>query len=101
MTELGEFAMYAAMGATSIAALIVISPIFKALANRISGVKASDEALQQVEARVAVLEDRGSVSGEVESQHARIAELEERLDFAERMLAERIEMAQLPKETLQ
>ena len=31
------------------------------------------------------------------SQHARIAELEERLDFAERMLAERIDMAQLPK----
>lgn len=101
MTELGEFAMYAAMGATSIAALVVISPIFKALANRIAGIKASDDALQHFEARLTMLEDRGSVSGEVESQHARIAELEERLDFAERMLAERADAAQLPKGNIQ
>lgn len=101
MTELGEFAMYAAMGATSIAALVVISPIFKALAHRIGGIKAADETLQLLEGRIAMLEDRGSVSGEVESQHARIAELEERLDFAERMLAERADVAQLPKGSLQ
>lgn len=101
MSELGEFAMYMASGATAIAFLHVLSPIFKALANRISGTRASDEALQSVEARVAMLEDRGSVSGEVESQHGRIAELEERLDFAERILAERTEVAQLPKGSLQ
>jgi coproporphyrinogen III oxidase-like Fe-S oxidoreductase len=37
--------------------------------------------------RLEDLERRGLVSGEVESQHARLAELEERLDFAERLLA--------------
>lgn len=100
MSELGEFAMYLASGATAIAFLMVVSPIFKALANRISG-KSSDEALPGFEARLAALEDRSMPSGEVESQYARIAELEERLDFAERMLAERTGMAQLPKETLQ
>ena len=100
MTELGEFAMYLAAGATAIAALVVISPVFKALANRISGTN-SDEVLAMVEARLAAIEDRGSISGEVEAQHGRIAELEERLDFAERMLTGRAEPAQLPKETLQ
>lgn len=101
MSQLGEFAMYLAAGGTAIAFLLVVSPIFKALANRISGTRVTDEALQSLEARVAMLEDRGSVSGEVESQHARIAELEERLDFAERMLTERAGMVQLPNGSLQ
>jgi hypothetical protein len=86
MSELGEFAMYMASGATAIAFLVVVSPIFRALANRISG-RPSDEAVHAVETRLAALEDRGSVSGEVEAQFVRIAELEERLDFTERLLA--------------
>jgi cell shape-determining protein MreC len=45
--------------------------------------------LEELRARVEDLERRGLVSGEVESQYARLAELEERLDFAERLLAQR------------
>ena len=49
--------------------------------------------LDALRARVEDLEQRGLVSGEVESQYARLAELEERVDFAERLLAspERLE----------
>jgi hypothetical protein len=99
VTQLGEFAMYLAAGGTAIAFLLVIAPIFKAIANRISGHRVTEESLQAMESRLAVLEDRGSVSGEVEAQFVRIAELEERLDFAERMLAERGEVGSLPRET--
>jgi hypothetical protein len=100
MSELGEFAMYMASGATAIAFLVVVSPIFRALAHRISGPE-TDESIRAVEGRLAALEERGSVSGEVEAQFVRIAELEERLEFTERMLAERTGLVQLPRETLQ
>lgn len=101
MTELGEFAMWMAIGAGQIAFWVALRPVITAFANRISGNKVSSESLMLLEQRLAMLEDRGSVSGEVEAQHGRIAELEERLDFAERMLAERIDVAPLPKGTLQ
>jgi hypothetical protein len=58
------------------------------------------EELEELRARVEDLERRGLVSGEVESQYARLAELEERLDFAERLLAQRQEPARLPPEGL-
>ncbi len=54
--------------------------------------------LDDLRARVEDLERRGLVSGEVESQYARLAELEERLDFAERLLAQRNDPARLPAE---
>ncbi len=54
--------------------------------------------LDELRARLDDLERRGLVSGEVESQYARLAELEERLDFAERLLAQRNDPARLPLE---
>ncbi len=54
--------------------------------------------LEDLRARVEDLERRGLMSGEVESQYARLAELEERLDFAERLLAQRQDLPQLPSD---
>ena len=54
--------------------------------------------LDEVRRRLEDLERRGLVSGEVESQYARLAELEERLDFAERLLAQRNDVGRLPAE---
>lgn len=54
--------------------------------------------IEDLRARVEDLERRGLVSGEVESHYARLAELEERLDFAERLLAQRNEPARLSAE---
>jgi hypothetical protein len=100
MTELGEFAMWLAVGAASLGFWSAMSPIFKAIAGRIAG-KGADERVVALEQRLMALEDRGLTSGEVETQYARIAELEERLDFTERMLAERTGLVHLPGETVQ
>jgi len=84
MTEGGEFAMWLAIGAGQIAAWVAVSPIIRALADRIGRRGGGGGAL---EARVAELEQRALTTGETEAHFARIAELEERLDFAERLLA--------------
>jgi hypothetical protein len=60
----------------------VLLPIVRALARRIDGkggpeVEVRDE-LERLRTRV----------GELEAQHGRLAELEERLDFAERLLVQ-------------
>lgn len=52
--------------------------------------------VEELRARVEDLERRGLTSGEVESQYARLTELEERLDFAERLLAQREVPLRLP-----
>lgn len=88
MTEGGEFAMWLAIGAGQIAAWVAVSPIIRALADRIAHRGGGSSAL---EARVAELEQRALTTGETEAHFARIAELEERLDFAERLLAQRDE----------
>lgn len=54
--------------------------------------------LDELRARVEDLEQRGLGSGEVEAQYARVAELEERLDFTERLLAQRNDPSMLPGE---
>ncbi len=71
---------------------IVLWPIVRALARRLEGRHpASDPQVQselaQLRARVADLD---------QLQH-RVAELEERLDFAERLLAQRHETGRLPQ----
>jgi hypothetical protein len=87
MTELGEFAMWAAAGAMFIGFWIAVSPIFKAIAGRIaSGGRAGTDRIQALEDRLAALEQVALTSGEVEAQYARLSDVEERLDFAERML---------------
>ena len=78
MTELGEFALYLAWGFAALG--FFFGPIGKAIAKRIAGPghSGSEPAdLAELRARV----------DELEGQHQRVAELEERLDFAERMLA--------------
>lgn len=84
MTELGQFAMFLAWGAAVVA--LLLGPIGKAVARRIAGSKNSPGVTtgEMNAERVGELEHR--MSG-MEAAQARIAELEERLDFAERMLA--------------
>jgi Tfp pilus assembly protein PilO len=68
---------------------LVLYPIMRALARRLEGRAASPELLQQVE------ELRERVH-ELESSQHRVAELEERLDFTERLLAQRRDV-ELPR----
>ena len=88
MSELGEFAMWAAIGAGKVAAWIALGPVIRALADRIARRGGSGG---QLEARVAELEQRALTTGEADAHFARLAELEERIDFAERLLAQRSE----------
>ena len=90
MSGEGEFAMWLAIGAGQIAFWIAMSPIIKAFAERISrkGGGPTAERLEHLEARLASLETGAPVTGEVELQQQRMAELEERLDFAERLLTQ-------------
>jgi hypothetical protein len=87
MTELGEFGMWAAIGGALIATIVgVIRPIGLALARRISGPGTPDPATglttgEMTAERVAALEER------INEMEAERAGLEERLEFAERMLS--------------
>ena len=67
----------------------VLYPLARALARRLEGRSASPELLQQVE------ELRDRVQDLEASQH-RVTELEERLDFTERLLAQRRDI-ELPR----
>ena len=71
-------------------AALVLFPIARAIAHRLEGRGVSQELLQQVE------ELRDRVRDLEASQH-RVAELEERLDFTERLLAQRRDVEQLPR----
>lgn len=93
MTEGGEFAMWLAVGAGQIAAWIALSPVIRALADRIARRGGGGD----LEARVAELEQRALTTGETEAQFLRLAELEERIDFAERLLAQRSESRALER----
>jgi hypothetical protein len=64
------------------ATVIILWPLMRALARRLEGKPAGDPALR---AEVEQLHER---LGEVDSLQTRIAELEERVDFAERLLAQ-------------
>ena len=74
--------------------IILRGPLGRALARAIElgagGGRSPDE-----DARMAQLEQRVA---ELEAGQARVAELEERVDFAERMLAQRKEPGRLPAE---
>jgi len=79
MTELGQFAMFLALGFTSIG--FFFGPIGGAVAKRIRGADRQEPG--EVTAEVEAL--RHQVAA-LESLAARVGELEERLDFAERVL---------------
>jgi cytochrome c-type biogenesis protein CcmH/NrfG len=74
---------------TVVAAAVLLRPVMRAWARRLSG-EAGD-----VENSRDVAELRERVS-ELEGVAGRVSELEERVDFAERMLAQRDEAAKLP-----
>jgi len=73
------------------AVLVLRGPLGKALARRLEGRAVSDE---EVSAGMAGIAERVA---ELEQRDARVAELEERLDFAERLLAQR-DAERLPRE---
>lgn len=86
MSESGEFAMWLAVGAGQLAFWWAMSPLIRAFADRIARRGAGGERLELLEARLSALEQRNPATGEVELQQQRLAELEERVDFAERIL---------------
>jgi hypothetical protein len=94
MTELGEFAMYMAWGMFGIG--IFFGPIAKAVGRWIES-KGGGGArnVQELEHRIADLEAmlQRTPAGGVPAE--RVAELEERLDFAERLLSQRSEPERL------
>ena len=69
---------------------LVLFPIARAIARRLEGRGGDQELLQQIE------ELRERVRDLEASQH-RVAELEERLDFTERLLAQRRDVEQFPR----
>jgi len=76
------------------ACAVVLYPLMRAIGRRLEGKSASqDPALRE---EIDRLTDR---LGEVDALQHRVMELEERLDFAERMLAQRREAARLPEGT--
>jgi len=92
MTELGEFAMYLAYGFIGLG--FFFGPIGVAIGRRIGG----RQAHQMDPAGLAELAEVRQRLGELEAQQARVAELEERVDFAERLLASGGPPAQLHRE---
>jgi hypothetical protein len=93
MTEAGQFAFWLAAGGFGISLLFVLKPVFAALADRIAGGRLSED----VEARLAALESRSPVTGETDAVYHRMEELEERLEFTERMLAQTRSEGLLPR----
>ena len=65
-----------------LAAVIILWPIMRALARRLEGKGGGDPALR------AELEQVRAQLGDIDALHHRVAELEERVDFAERLLAQ-------------
>jgi hypothetical protein len=80
MTGAGELAMFLAIGAAAIG--VLFGPIGSALARRIGGRPEPDDARAEIE------EMRAGVTAEVDRLRDRVAEVEERLDFTERLLAQ-------------
>ena len=75
----------------SIAAFFLLKPLFLALARRVEG-RAADPALA---GEVDQLRDQ---IAELEPLRVRLQELEERVEFAERLLAQRRDQELLPRE---
>ena len=70
-------------------AALVLYPIARAIARRLEGRGVSHDLLQQ-------LDELRERVGDLESSQHRVAELEERLDFTERLLAQRRDV-ELPR----
>lgn len=89
MTPPGELALFLAFGAAAVG--LLFGPIGSAVARRIVGRPEPDDAHAEIE------EVRARVTDEVDVLKNRLAEVEERLDFAERLLAHGRQTDQLPE----
>ena len=78
------------------AATVILWPLMRAFGRRLEGKSHADAAALRAE--VEQLQQR---LGEVDHLHHRVAELEERIDFAERMLARPPSTAALPGDVRQ
>jgi hypothetical protein len=76
--------------AVLVAATLILWPLARALARRLEGKAGADPQL-----RAEVDELRARLQ-EMEVNQSRVSELEERLDFAERVLAQKAEPQRLP-----
>lgn len=81
----GQGWFWIAIGIINVAFWSAVAPVFKALADRIRG---GAEVPAGIEARLAALEAARPVTGETDAFYHRITDLEERLDFAERLLSQ-------------
>jgi hypothetical protein len=88
MSGAGELAMFLAIGASAVA--LLFGPVGSALGRRLAGRNEPDDSSAQVE------EMRVQVTAEVDDLRNRLVEVEERLDFAERLLAHGGPSNQLP-----
>ncbi len=88
MTGAGELAMFLAIGAAAVG--VLFGPIGSALARRLGGRPEPGDAHAEIEERDARMTD------EVDDLRNRLAEVEERLDFAERLLARGGQADQIP-----
>ena len=84
----GDLAFWIAIGIGQVAFWNAMTPLIKAFAHRIEGRRHDDERLSAIESRLHAIEDRALTSGEVDNQFLRLNELEERMDFAERVLTQ-------------
>lgn len=80
MTGAGELAMFLAIGAAAVG--LLFGPIGLALGRRLGGRPDPGDSSAQIE------EIREQVTAEVDDLRHRLVEVEERLDFAERLLAQ-------------
>jgi hypothetical protein len=92
MSPPGELAMFLAVGLIGYS--LLFGPIGSAIARRLAGSKRKDtpDEIEQVNERVAI---------EVDELRGRLAEVEERLDFAERLLARGGEADQIREGAIQ
>jgi len=88
MTGAGELAMFLAIGAAAVA--LLFGPIGSAVARRIGG------GPEPGNAHVDIEEMRALVTAEVSDLRHQLTEVEDRLDFAERLLAHSGPENQLP-----
>jgi hypothetical protein len=79
MSGAGELAMFLALGAAAVG--LLFGPIGSALARRIAGRADPDDTHAEIE------EMGARMTAEADDLRNRLAEVEERLDFAERLLA--------------
>ncbi len=93
MSAAGELGMWLAIGAGQVAFWWAMSPVLRGLGDRI---RRKPGLPEDAEARLEALEQRSPATGETDLIHQRVLELEERLDFAERLLARTGEADRLP-----